>query len=340
MKKVIKFIKILFVIILIAILIAGISVYIFIQNKLDKINYEELDKTELSINENILEDINSNEQINITEKQLEQIKTIAIFGSDSRNIKDTYDDSRSDVIIIFSVNQVTKKISMISIPRDTYVDIPGYGKTKINHAFAYGKEQLAIKTINQNFGLNISEYVTVNWEAVAKLVDMVGGIDLYISSSERDFINRAIGYTAKNSNGNSAKLNSYGNVHLTGTQALTHCRNRYVGNDFKRAERQRNVITKLMEKIAQKDLNEINNLIDNFLPYVKTNLDIIEYSSYIPEALKYKTEYLSNIVSTQVPSTTQAQGQMLGGVYFFVPNNYDICKQAFIEYIYGNATNP
>lgn len=335
-KKVKKFILFILIIILILGVIACGIIYGFIKNKMNKINYEQLNLEDLSINENILEDINSNEDINLTENQLEQIKTIAIFGSDSRNVNDTYDDSRSDVIIIFSVNQVTKKISMISIPRDTYVDIPGYGKTKINHAFAYGKEQLAIKTINQNFGLNIFEYVTVNWEAVAKLVDMVGGIDLYISEAEKNFINSAIVYTAEKSNGNSTKLKSSGYVHLTGTQALTHCRNRYVGNDFKRAERQRNVITKLMEKIAQKDLNEINTLIDNFLPYVKTNIDIMEYSTYIPEALQHKTEYLSNIVSTQVPSTSEAQGQMINGVYFFVPNSYEECKNTFIEYLYGD----
>lgn len=337
MNKIIKkIIKLTVVLILLVAVIAAILCYYFIKNKINKVNYEQLNIEDLAINENILEEINSNENIDITEKQLEQIKTIAIFGSDSRNVQDSYDDARSDVIIIFSVNQVTKKISMISIPRDTYVDIPGYGKTKINHAFAYGKEQLAIKTINQNFGLNISEYITVNWEAVAKIVDMVGGIDIYISSAEKDFINNAIEYTAKNSNGNYTKLKSSGNVHLNGTQALTHCRNRYVGNDFKRAERQRNVITKLLEKISQKDLNEINTIIDNFLPYIKTNMDIMEYLNYIPEALKYKQEYLANIVSTQVPSTAQAQGQMINGVYFFVPNNYDICKQSFIEYLYGD----
>ncbi len=335
-KKVKKILFVVIIIFLVIIISLGAVVYLFIQNKLNKINYEDLNIEDLSINQNILEDINSNEDINLTENQFNEIKTIAIFGSDSRNMKDSYDDGRSDVIIIFSINPMNKKISMISIPRDTYVDIPGYGKTKINHAFAYGKEQLSIKTINQNFGLNISEYVTVNWESVATLVDMVGGIDLYISEAEKNFINRAIDYTAENSNGIARKLNTSGNVHLTGTQALTHCRNRYVGNDFTRAERQRTVITKLMEKIAQKDINEINTLIDNFLPYVKTNIDVLKYSSYIPEVLKYKNEYLSNIVSTQVPSTEQASGQMITGVYFFVPNNYEVCKKSFIEYLYGD----
>lgn len=336
MKKVKKILLIILVIVLIAFSVIGISVYLFIQNKLNKINYEDLNIEDLSINQNILEDINSNEDINLTENQFNEIKTIAIFGSDSRNMKDSYDDGRSDVIIIFSINPNNKKISMISIPRDTYVDIPGYGKTKINHAFAYGKEQLSIKTINQNFGLNISEYVTVNWESVAKLVDMVGGIDLYISEAEKNVLNQYLYETATKTNGNSKKLTTSGNVHLNGTQAVSHCRDRYVGNDFARAERQRTVITKLMEKIAQKDINEINTLIDNFLPYVKTNIDVLKYSSYIPEVLKYKNEYLSNIVSTQVPSTEQASGQMITGVYFFVPNNYEVCKKSFIEYLYGD----
>ena len=146
-KKIKIFLIVFFITILILLLSSIIFGYLFIQNKLNKVNYEELKVEELSINENILEDINSVEEVELTQEQFNEIKTIAIFGSDSRNIQDTYDDARSDVIIIVSVNPNNKKITMISIPRDTYVDIPGYGKTKINHAFAYGKEQLAIKTI-------------------------------------------------------------------------------------------------------------------------------------------------------------------------------------------------
>lgn len=334
-KKVKKVLLVILTIILIVILsVVGFSIY-FIKSKLNKINFEELNEQDLSLNLDLYKDLqDSNSNSNLTEEEFNSIKTIAIFGSDSRNLKDAYDDGRSDCIIIFSLNPVKKKINLISIPRDTYVQIPGYEKTKINHAFAYGQEQLAVKTINENFGLNISEYVTVNWEAVTVLVDMVGGIDLNITEAERNFINQYIDYTAENSNGDKTKLRSSGYVHLNGTQVLTHCRDRYVGNDFTRAERQRTSIITLMEKIGTKDLNEINNIIDEFLPYVKTNVDILKYSNYIKEVWENKDAYFSNIVSEQIPSTEQASGQMLHGVYFFVPNDYEVCKKSFMEYLY------
>lgn len=337
MKKGLKIFLIVLAVILILLIIAGIVVFAFVKDKLNKINYEEIDTSNLSMNENLINDINSIEGVDITQEEFDEIKTIAIFGSDSRNIEDTYDNGRSDCIIIATINPTTKSVSLVSIPRDTYVNVPGHGKTKINHAFAYGQEQLSIKTINENFGLSISEYITVSWDAVATIVDMVGGIDLEISEAEKDFINGRIDGYNSILDKNSEKLTSSGNVHLNGVQALIHCSNRYVGNnDFARAERQRTVITTLLQVISQKSVTEINKIIDEFLPYVKTNIDVVKYSSYIPDVLKYKNEYLGNITSAQVPSLEDASGQYIGGIYYFVPSSYEKCKQDFIKYLYGN----
>ena len=337
MKKGLKIFLIVLAVILILLIIAGSVAFAFIKNKLDKINYEEIDTANLSINENLINDINSVEGVDVTPEEFNEIKTIAIFGSDSRNIEDAYDDGRSDCIIIATINPTNKSISLVSIPRDTYVNVPGHGKTKINHAFAYGQEQLSIKTINENFGLSISEYITVSWDAVATIVDMVGGIDLEISEAEKDFINGRVDVYSKNLNKSSEKLASSGNVHLNGVQTLAHCSNRYVGNnDFERAERQRTVITTLLQVISQKSVTEINKIIDEFLPYVKTNIDVVKYSSYIPDILKYKNEYLANITSAQVPALGEASGQYIGGIYYYVPSSYEKCKQDFIKYLYGN----
>ncbi len=337
MKKSLKIFLIVLAIILILLIIIGIIAFVFVKDKLNKINYEDLNVSDLSGNQNLINDINSIEGVDITQEEFDEIKTIAIFGSDSRNIEDTYDNGRSDCIIIATINPTTKSISLVSIPRDTYVNVPGYGKTKINHAFAYGQEQLSIKTINENFGLNISEYVTVSWEAVVNVVDLVGGIDLEISEAEKDYINRGVDAQAQKFNKDNSKLTSSGKVHLNGIQVLTHCGNRYVGNnDFARAERQRTVITTLLQVISQKSVTEINKIIDEFLPYVKTNIDVVKYSSYIPDVLKYKNEYLGNITSAQVPSLEDASGQYIGGIYYFVPSSYEKCKQDFIKYLYGN----
>ena len=98
----------------------------------------------------------------------------------------------ADTIMVVSYNPKTQEASLMSIPRDTYVSVAGHGKTKINHAYAYGKEQLALKTINSNFGLNISEYVTINFKGLINVINKIGGIELNISKAEKDYINEFV----------------------------------------------------------------------------------------------------------------------------------------------------
>ena len=144
----------------------------YVYNKLSKVNYVKLEN--VVVNEGVSE-------------QLKGYRNIVLFGVDAR--ANTYDNTRSDCIIIASINQDTKDVKLTSIYRDTYVYIDGYGYDKITHAYAYGGPELAINTINKNFDLNITEFVAVNFDAVVDIIDAVGGVNIPIESAELNYIN-------------------------------------------------------------------------------------------------------------------------------------------------------
>lgn len=309
------------VVLVIVVIIAAIGIYVWM--KLSKINVEKLDKDSLSVNSNLLDDLNKNLDGNLTKSEFDKVINIVLFGSDSRDMSNI-GAGRSDTIMICSINPNTKKINLVSIPRDTYVNVEGYGKTKINHAYAYGKEALSIKTINSNFNMNLTEYVTINFEGLKNVIDRVGGIYLNLSNEEMQYVNSHC----------TNKLTSSGNVLLNGEQALAHSRNRTIGNDFTRANRQRNVIQALMIKISSLSMNEILDLSDDILSQVKTNINVTSYVGILSEILKEKDVYLKNIYSTQVPKEEYASGQMIDGIYYFV-SDMEKSRSDLYNIIYG-----
>lgn len=317
-KKRLKAWQIILIVILLLIIGAVSYAGFFVWSKLSKINYQAIDKSDLDINENLYNEISGD----LSKKEFDNVKTIALFGTDSRDSDNMY-SGRSDTIIIASVNPKNKSIKLISIPRDTYVNIPGRGKDKINHAYAFGHEQLSIKTINNNFGLNISEYITIDFSGLIHVIDDIGGIRMNITEAERKYINQS----AKQ------KLSSSGWVTLNGDQALIHSRNRTVGNDFARASRQRDVLEAIINKLSTKNMSEISKFCDMFLPEVKTNMDVAGYLDDVAIALSQKNEYLKNIYSVQIPSLDYSAGKMINGVYYFT-TDLDKAKKDFISYIY------
>lgn len=311
-------------ILLIFAIIFGILLYIA-STTLGKIGYEGLDESELGLNNDLYNEVSGS----VSKQEFNSIKNVALFGIDG---------GRSDTIIIASINQTDHTIKLVSIPRDTYVSVEGHGKTKINHAYAYGKEQLALKTINSNFGLNISEYVTINFKGLINIINKIGGIQLEITKAEMDYINQYVSDSYKLTGRTVQKLSSYGKVTLTGEQALTHARNRTIGNDFYREERQRDVITAVMNKVSKMSITRIWGLSDSILSEVKTNLDITECMGLLTNALGNSSEYMSNIISKQIPSEEKGngsgKGQMIDGIYYFV-SDLDEASTAFKKAIYG-----
>ena len=187
------------------------------------------------------------------------IINIALFGLDARPDETA---SRSDTIIVLSVDTVNKDITLTSILRDTYIGIPGEYNTKINAAYFIGGPELAVQTLNNNFDLDIHDYITVDFRAIADIVDAVGGIEITVSEEELAALNGSIFDSNRLLGGDLSPYVSAGTQILDGKQALAYCRIRKLGNgDFDRAARQREVIGQLLSAVKT-----------NFSPDIVTNL--------------------------------------------------------------------
>ncbi len=250
---------IILILIIILALIIGVT-YWYVNSKLSKMQQVEINEQDLDVSVQ-------------AEENLANYRNIAIFGIDSR--EDTYSKgNRSDCIIIASINNDTKEVKLVSVYRDTYVDIEGYGLDKITHAYSYGEAPLAISTLNRNLDLNIKEFITVNFDAVQEIIDSIGGVTMTITDEEVSHI---------------SGITQAGTYNLTGEQALAYARIRYAtGGDYKRTERMRDVLTAVVEKVKTFNISQLNTLVDTVLPKIYTNITANEIFSLMPSATSFK----------------------------------------------------
>lgn len=252
--------KVLGVLLIIILILLGLTLgigYAFISDKLSNVNYVDIDEANIELNSGV-------------EQELKDYRNIAIFGLDSRD--NSFSNSRSDCIIIVSINKKTNDVKLTSVYRDTYVDIEGHGLDKITHAYAYGGPELAINTLNKNLDLNITEFVTVNFDTVETIVDSIGGITLTITDSEAS----QIGFS------------SGGTYTLDGKEALAYSRIRKIDSDYQRTERMRTVLEAVFNKVKKQELSEISNFVDIVLPHISTNMSTNSIISLVPSAVFYK----------------------------------------------------
>ncbi len=252
---------------------------------------------------------------------------IMLYGIDSRSKTEI---SRSDAIMLLTIDKSNAKIKLTSIARDTYVDIEGYGKDKVNHAFAYGwqKEKdisggaaLSLKTINNTFDLNVTDYVTANFWAISSIIDYLGGVDIEILESERWHINETIEYM--NIDGQKCdKIASSGLQTLTGNQALAYSRERYVGGDVERGARQRRVITAMFAKAKELSPVKYSGLISLILEQCTTSLtnaDLLSLGTWA--VANYSDITIENL---GIPTKEiDKGGKTINGVWYYV---YDLDK--------------
>ena len=274
MKKFFKVLGIISLILVILTIIVIASGYFFIKSKLNKMQQVEINVNELNVSD-------------VIEQNLHGYRNVAIYGVDSRD-SSLGKGNRSDCIIIASINNSTKEIKLISVYRDTYVNIEGYGLDKITHAYSYGGPELALKTLNENLDLNITEFVTVNFDALADAINSIGGVDINIEENEIQYLNNYLAETSKVTGLETKKVTNTGLQTLDGVQAVAYSRIRYTeGGDYKRTERMRTVIEAMFDKLKTKSLGEINNLVDQLLPEVYTNLEPDEIIALAPTILQY-----------------------------------------------------
>ena len=187
---------------------------------------------------------------------------VLLIGSDSRDPNS--DRGRSDSMMMVSFNKEENKATLASFLRDTLVDVPGYERTRLGHSFAYGGAGLAINTINQTYGLDIQNYIVINFDNLENVIDKIGGIDLNITAEEaRLYQSRGYSYIHEGMN------------HLNGADCLMHARNRSIGNDFERTRRQRDLLFGIYQRVMEtKDPADMLSLVEYCFSQVKTNMKV------------------------------------------------------------------
>ena len=267
------------VLIVIIVIILGIAIagYSFVHSKLSKMKTEYIDKTAIGISEE-------------AKDSLKGYRNIALLGIDSR-ADDYGTGNRSDCIIIASINEKTKEVKLLSVYRDTYVYVTENGNKKldkITHAYSYGGAQNTLKSLNEALDLNITEYVTVNFDAVIAAVNALNGVEIDITSEELKYINDYIDATSQNSGVKSSHLSKAGRQTVDGVQAVAYSRIRYTaGGDYKRTERMRTVVTAMAKKAKTLNIGQLNKLADEILPRVSKNIENNDIIALIPSALSF-----------------------------------------------------
>ena len=227
-------------------------------------------------------------------KEMEGYWNIAVFGVDSRGDSVVERGINSDVIMIVSINKDTGDIKIVSVFRDTYLNISDKNSyNKINQAYAIGGPEQALAALNKNLDLNIQHYVAFNWKAVAEGINILGGVDnIPISKAELYYINAYITETVKVTKIGSVQLTSTGEQHLDGVQAVAYGRLRYMDNDFARTERQRNILKAAFAKAKNANFSVLNNIMVVCFPQVATNIEFNE----VVDMAQHITQY--NIADT------------------------------------------
>lgn len=245
------------------------------------------------------------------------VLNVLLIGTDARN---TSERGRSDSMILVSINKQTKKLLMFSFLRDIYLYIPGVESTRLNHSYAYGGPELTMKTIEQNFGIEINKYVQVNFYSFIEVIDAVGGIDLTVTDDEAKLINDYLGEINKlvGDKSGSDRLSGGGNLHLNGKQALCYARIRYIGTDFARTRRQRDVLNQVLEKVRNMELGELSDFLDETLPLITTNLTQSEIFSLLVNANEYSnyTRVADSIPLNQTYYFMTVRGMSVIGIDF------------------------
>lgn len=293
----------LILICLILCVIFGAVVYVYA--KWSKIDTQEIKAEDIIINE----EVKMNKEVDLGDGYT----NVALFGVDSRD-GSLGEGNRTDCIIVASLNNETKEIKLVSVYRDTLLDLSEGTYQKCNAAYSYGGPVLAINMLNMNLDLDIQDYVTVDFGAIADAIDLLGGVEIELTEEELPYLNQYLTETANSAGKQSYFIGSSGVQLLDGVQATTYARIRSTaGGDFTRTERQRIVIEKMFEKAKSADLATINEIIDKVFPQVSTSFTLTELFKYATAYSEYTlvgnmgfpqdnyTDMLSEIGSVVVP---------------------------------------
>lgn len=279
---------------------------VIVASKLSKIDTQKLDPKKLNISQAAQEEESQNQT---------GFLNVALFGVDSRD-NELGKGTRSDTIMIASLNRATKEVKITSVYRDTLLEQADGTLNKANAAYSFGGPEEAVAMLNKNLDMNIQHYVTVNFNALIDVIDAVGGVEIDVQEDEVDYITgyatEILNVTGRESDG----IYGPGPQTLNGVLATAYARIRYTsGDDFRRTERQRAILEQIIKKAQASNISTINKIIDKVFPEISTNFTLTEVLTYAKDAMQYKlgetcgfpkdntTDSVSGIGSIVIPQT-------------------------------------
>lgn len=295
--------KVIIALLLAAVGFAALLIF-FALGALGNIQQIDIDRSAIGINSNV-------------DAQLEGYRNIAILGVDARDMSDD-SGSRTDAMVVASINEETDEIKLFSVFRDTYVYLGDeHGYDKITHAYAYEGPEGSLYALNKNLDMNIDEVVIINWKAVADVVDAVGGIDVEIQESEIEEMNKYIPETAKNTTGDKTLIEKPGMQTLNGVQAVTYSRIRKdaATGDYRRNERMKVVMQATFDKAKNISLPGIFKITGGVFPEIKSNISSTDMLKMAIHVKKY------NMQDSTTGFPYDVSGTGIGGVFYGVAKN-------------------
>ncbi len=257
-----------------------------------------------------------------------EVRNIALLGIDSRQDNDI---GRSDAIVVLTVDKKHKKLKLTSIARDTYVSIDGHSKDKLTHAYAYGKSQLAVKTLNQNFDLEITDYVTMNFFELANVIDYIGGVTVDVDEKERIELNKNIFPEMRGGLGRDCPdLTVSGLQTLNGPQAVCYARIRHIDSDIERGNRQKEVLMAMFTKVKSMNPLKLPTVAEMILEECTTSLNANDIISLGTWAIINSPEFEQlSIPNDNIPSS----GKRINGAWCFV-YDLELAKREIHDFIF------
>ena len=246
----------------------------------------------------------------------DDVLNVLLIGQDRRS--ETQGRSRSDVIILCTVNKPAKTLTITSFMRDMYVQIPGYQDNRINVPYVLGGMDLLDRTLSTNFGVEVDGNIEVDFYGFIDIVDMMGGVEMELTQAEATYMNQ--NYSWDINDGKSKVWNLKEGVNqLTGSQALSYARMRYVGNgDYERTERQRKVLSALVEKAKELSITELNLLLQHALPMITTDMETSEILNYALELFPMLPEL--TVSTLRIPADGAYQSTYVREMAVLLPN--------------------
>ena len=295
----------------------------WVVSKLDKLQKPKVDPEKVEVNDTIQES---------TLESMKGYTTVALFGLDTRQAGQLGSGNRSDTVIIASINNDTKEVKLVSVYRDTYLDLTNGKFNKCNGAYSAGGPQQAMSMLNKNLDLDIQYYISVDFAAMTKAIDLLGGIDIDVDDAEIEHLNNYIVETSEVTGVKTTPLTKTGLQTLDGVQATSYCRIRYTaGDDFKRTERQREVIMQIVSKAKTMDISQVNDIIDAVFPLAATNYTNDELLAMAPQLLTYDIVDTTGFPFDKAAATVKGKGSCV------IPVNLEENVKQLHEYLFGTT---